>query len=301
MKVLVYGSLNIDHVYALPHFVRPGETVSSTRYEKHAGGKGLNQAIALAKAGLPVWFAGAIGRDGLFLKETLEKAGVNTSFLNVLKDVPTGHAIIQVEQSGGNAIILYGGANQTNTRAQAAQTLANFGAGDYVLLQNEINGGEEIIRLAHERGVGVILNPSPMTDALRRWPLEQVYFLILNEVEGADLTGKTESDEILRGLEERYPFCRVVLTLGEKGAVYAFRGERVHQAAFRAQAVDTTAAGDSFNAGFACALARGMNRREALRLANAVGALSTTAMGAQAAMPSLEGALALIHSQRGKR
>lgn len=288
MKVLVYGSLNIDHVYALPHFVRPGETVSSTRYEKHAGGKGLNQAIALAKAGLPVWFAGAIGRDGLFLKETLEKAGVNTSFLNVLKDVPTGHAVIQVEQSGGNAIILYGGANQANTRAQAAQTLANFGAGDYVLLQNEINGGEEIIRLAHERGVGVILNPSPMTDALRRWPLEQVDFLILNEVEGADLTGKTEPDEILRGLEERYPFCRVVLTLGEKGAVYAFRGERVHQAAFRAQAVDTTAAGDTFTGYFLRGVLSGGAVQDALRLAARASAITVSRPGAGESIPCFD-------------
>ena len=114
MRVLVFGSLNIDHVYQVPHFLRPGETMDSTAYSRNAGGKGLNQAIALARAGQDTAFAGAIGQDGLFLQDALREARVDTQHLQLL-DTPTGHAIIQVEAAGGNSILLFGGANRCIT------------------------------------------------------------------------------------------------------------------------------------------------------------------------------------------
>ena len=149
MKTLVFGSLNIDHVYQLDHFVQPGETISSSRYEKHAGGKGLNQAIALAKAGHETLFAGCIGQDGLFLKEMLERHGVNTDALSIL-DMPTGHALIQVDAAGENAIILFGGANLCQTEEHIDRALSMLDAGDLVLLQNEINLCPQIIEQAAE-------------------------------------------------------------------------------------------------------------------------------------------------------
>ena len=182
MKVLVFGSLNIDHVYQLPHLVREGETISSTRYDRNAGGKGLNQAIALAKAGLEVSFAGAIGADGVFLTDMLKRHGVNTQLVYTL-DVPTGHAIIQVDAHARNSIFLYGGANQAITVEMIEEALSHFSAGDLVLVQNEISHCDEIIRLAARRGMRVVLNPSPFTSELLTWPLEKVDTFLLNEVE----------------------------------------------------------------------------------------------------------------------
>lgn len=212
MKLLVFGSANIDHVYHMPHLVREGETLSSTGYSRCEGGKGLNQATALAKAGQEVSFAGAIGEDGLFLKAYLDGLGIDTADLAVL-DMPTGHAMIQVDALGNNSIVLFGGANQAVTPDRIDAVLAHYAPGDYLLLQNEISRGDTIIRRAAARGIRVVLNPSPMSDALLSWPLELVDWFILNEIEGRDLTGKAVPEDMLRALLHRYPRAHVVLTL----------------------------------------------------------------------------------------
>lgn len=157
----------------MPHLVREGETLSSTGYSRCEGGKGLNQATALAKAGQEVSFAGAIGEDGLFLKAYLDGLGIDTADLAVL-DMPTGHAMIQVDALGNNSIVLFGGANQAVTPDRIDAVLAHYAPGDYLLLQNEISRGDTIIRRAAARGIRVVLNPSPMSDALLSWPLELV-------------------------------------------------------------------------------------------------------------------------------
>ena len=204
MKVLVYGSLNIDHVYQLPHFLRPGETLSSLSYQRNSGGKGLNQAIALARAGQEVWFAGGIGQDGLFLRDALTAEGVDVRLLRVT-DTPTGHAIIQVDAKGGNAIVLYGGANQSVTEDAIRQAIGQCHSGDLLLLQNEINRVPQIIRAAKEQGLQIALNPSPASPEMTAWPLELVDWLLLNEVEGHDLTGFTAPEDILDSLHENTP------------------------------------------------------------------------------------------------
>lgn len=256
MKILVFGSVNIDHTYTLPHLVRPGETISSQHYAKSEGGKGFNQGLALAKAGQETYFAGAIGADGIFLQESLQAEGVDTTGLRVL-DVPTGHAVIQVDGEGHNAIVLFGGANQQITDAMIAETLARFVPGDYILLQNELNGVDRIIRQAAERGLRVVLNPSPFTQEMHQWPLEQVDWFILNEIEGKDLTGKEAPEDILAEMLRLYPHSHVVLTLGEAGAMYADAQKQVRQSAIKTQAVDTTAAGDTFTGYFCTAFYRG--------------------------------------------
>ena len=189
MKLLDFGSLNIDHTYQLPHLVRPGETLASDSYHKSEGGKGFNQAVALAKAGQEVYLAGAIGQDGLFLRDYLQELGVHTEHLCVL-DAPTGHAMIQLDTEGQNCIILFGGTNGMITEAMIDEVLADFGAGDYLLLQNEISHVVSIICAAHAKGMHIILNPSPMSPELLTWPLELVEWFILNEIEGADITGR---------------------------------------------------------------------------------------------------------------
>lgn len=284
MKALVFGSMNIDHVYQLPHFLRPGETLASRSYQRNAGGKGLNQAVALARAGQETAFAGGVGADGLFLRELLEKEGVDTAQICV-GDTPTGHAIIQVDEKGGNAILLYGGANQCVTEEQIDCALSSCAPGDLVLLQNEINLVPQIMEKAHERGLLVALNPSPAAPEMKAWPLEMVDFLLLNEVEGEDLTGQREPQAILDALLERCPACRIVLTLGEEGAVYADAQQRHAQPAMRVQAIDTTAAGDTFTGYFLQAVLEKRPVEEALLRAACASAMAVSRPGASVSIP----------------
>ena len=147
MRVVNFGSLNIDYVYRVDHFVRPGETMSAQSLQVQCGGKGLNQSVALARAGVETWHAGLIGPEGHFLKETLDRAGVHTRFVEETAG-STGHAIIQVDSTGQNSILLHDGANGRLTPEFVTAVLDQFSAGDTVLLQNETSCVEEIIRQA---------------------------------------------------------------------------------------------------------------------------------------------------------
>lgn len=287
MKLLDFGSLNIDHTYQLPHLVRPGETLASDSYHKSEGGKGFNQAVALAKAGQEVYLAGAIGQDGLFLRDYLQELGVHTEHLCVL-DAPTGHAMIQLDTEGQNCIILFGGTNGMITEAMIDEVLADFGAGDYLLLQNEISHVDSIICAAHAKGMHIILNPSPMSPELLTWPLELVEWFILNEIEGADITGKTQPEEMLDELLRRYPACHVVLTLGERGSVYADATQRIDQSIVPAHTVDTTAAGDTFTGYFIHALLQGEAIQQALKTAACASAITVSRPGAGRSIPAAE-------------
>lgn len=287
MKLLDFGSLNIDHTYQLPHLVRPGETLASDSYHKSEGGKGFNQAVALAKAGQEVYLAGAIGQDGLFLRDYLQELGVHTEHLCVL-DAPTGHAMIQLDTEGQNCIILFGGTNGMITEAMIDEVLADFGTGDYLLLQNEISHVDSIICAAHAKGMHIILNPSPMSPELLTWPLELVEWFILNEIEGADITGKTQPEEMLDELLRRYPACHVVLTLGERGSVYADATQRMDQSIVSAHTVDTTAAGDTFTGYFIHALLQGEAIQQALKTAACASAITVSRPGAGRSIPAAE-------------
>lgn len=287
MKLLDFGSLNIDHTYQLPHLVRPGETLASDSYHKSEGGKGFNQAVALAKAGQEVYLAGAIGQDGLFLRDYLQELGVHTEHLCEL-DAPTGHAMIQLDTEGQNCIILFGGTNGMITEAMIDEVLADFGAGDYLLLQNEISHVDSIICAAHAKEMHIILNPSPMSPELLTWPLELVEWFILNEIEGADITGKTQPEEMLDELLRRYPACHVVLTLGERGSVYADATQRMDQSIVTAHTVDTTAAGDTFTGYFIHALLQGEAIQQALKTAACASAITVSRPGAGRSIPAAE-------------
>ena len=210
MKILNFGSLNLDYVYHVEHMVTPGETLASTRLETFCGGKGLNQSIALAKAGAEVYHAGCIGEDGAMLLQALEEAGVETSYIKTLPG-KTGHAIIQVDKSGQNCILLYGGANRLLTEHYINQVLESFGEGDVLLLQNEVNLLHVIIDKAYERGMKIILNPSPFDDNLKFCDFSKISMFLLNEVEGEQITGKKEPAAILQELARLYSQAKVVL------------------------------------------------------------------------------------------
>lgn len=161
MKILNFGSLNIDYVYTVGHFVQPGETVRSEKLEQFCGGKGLNQSIALARAGASVWHAGKVGVDGEMLVEALQKAGVDTAYVEQ-STKRTGHAVIQVDASGQNCILLHSGANADLDETMIDRVLAHFGQGDILLVQNEQNNLPYVMEQAHAHGLLIACNPSPI-------------------------------------------------------------------------------------------------------------------------------------------
>ena len=189
MKILNFGSLNIDYVYNVDHFVQKGETISSSQMNIFSGGKGLNQSVALGRAGAKVFHAGRIGKDGEFLVEQLKEAGVNTDLVVVDEDCSTGHAIIQNDAEGDNCILLYGGANQRITKEQIDAALEQFDAGDYLVLQNEISNLPYLMEKAAEKQMKIVLNPSPMDEKIKALPLDKVTLFFVNEIE-AERTGE---------------------------------------------------------------------------------------------------------------
>ena len=288
MKVLCFGSLNIDYTYRVSHFVRQGETLAAESLQVFSGGKGLNQAVALARAGAETWMAGAVGEDGRFLLEELAAAGVRTDHVCVLQQERTGNAIIQNDRAGDNCILLYGGANRAVTEGQVDAVLQHFGAGDWLLLQNEINQLPYIMRQAHARGMKIAFNPSPMEARVMEYPLESVDLFLLNRVEAAQLAGTdgTDGQALLAALRGRFSRAAVVLTLGADGAVYTDGAETVQQAAYPVQAVDTTAAGDTFTGFFLAARMRGAGVPRAMELASRAAAIAVTRRGAAPSIPT---------------
>lgn len=286
MKILNFGSLNIDYVYSLSHFVQKGETITSDMLNVFAGGKGLNQSIALSRAGGNVYHAGAIGADGLFLEEVLNEAGVDTRFLMKCEDIRTGNAIIQKDREGDNCIILYGGANQAITKEMADEVLSAFGEGDWLFLQNEISEIPYMVEKAHERGMRIVLNPSPMNEKILGINLNYIDCFILNEVEAHALVREdVDKDALLNQLKERFPHAEIVLTLGEKGSVYAGAEGIAEQKAYQVAVVDTTAAGDTFLGYYMAGRLQGESVKEALDMAARASAIAVSKKGAAPSIP----------------
>lgn len=289
VKALVFGSLNIDYVYEVEHFVQPGETLSSENLKIYCGGKGLNQSIALSRSGTATWHAGAVGiQDGGMLTDYLTESGVHTELI-LKKKSPSGHAIIQKIPEGENSIILFGGANQIISEEDVDFILSYFEENDYLLLQNEINQLPYIMEKAHEKGMKIVLNPSPVNSKISDLPLSYADYLILNEIEGAAMTGKDAADDnmMLNVLVKLFPNAHIVLTLGKKGSVYGYRDRRYRQKIYPAEVVDTTAAGDTFTGFFLGSIIKGQNIREAMDLASRAAAIAVSRNGASVSIPGL--------------
>lgn len=301
-KLLVYGSLNIDYVYQVPHFVQPGETLLSSKRDVFAGGKGLNQAVALARAGGDTYFVGAVGQDdGKLLLNTLKQSHVDTSAVKSREDEASGHTFIQVDASGQNCILLYGGANRSNQRAELDAALAKFGAGDYLILQNETNDVAYIMHQAAAKGMNVCLNASPLDEAIFKMPLELCRYIIVNEIEGSALVDeKADADPylILSKLTAKYPQSSILLTLGSRGSVLAVCGSDkvIACKAFKVSAVDTTAAGDTFLGYFLEQSSLGQSPEIALQRATAASAIAVTRPGATPSIPVLSEVLQFVES-----
>lgn len=291
MAVINFGSINIDHIYSVPHFVTPGETLSSSHYQSVLGGKGANQSIACALAGTTVKHVGGVhSGDTAYIKQ-LETAGVECQFVQRHDEMASGHAIIQVNDEGENAIVLFAGANGTLSEAQLDNAINSAETKDWVLLQNETNAIAAIIEKAAAKGLPIAFNPAPMTPDIADLALEKISLLFVNEVEAMQLTNTHTIEEASSKLSTQYPDTKVIMTLGKAGVSYLHKGQQINVAGFKVKAVDTTAAGDTFTGYFLATyidcLAKGNDDPEtALKTACAAAALCVTKEGAAPSIPS---------------
>lgn len=295
MKILNFGSCNIDFVYSLNHIVAVGETEQSSSMNIFPGGKGLNQSIALSRAGADIFHAGCIGQDGQMLSTLMSDNGIDISHIKTV-DMRTGHAIIQVSVKGENSIFVFPGANSTITESFIVSVLDNFESGDIILLQNEINGINTIMNKAAEKDMCIVFNPSPCNSDIKDLPFEKISYLILNEVEAEILSGYSEPEQSLKYFIDKYPNIKIVLTLGKKGAVYCDKSTKIFQPAFRVNTVDTTAAGDTFTGYFIASIAEGSEYDKALKIASAASAISVSRQGAAPSVPQKSEVISFLDS-----
>lgn len=303
MKILNFGSLNIDYVYRVAHILRPGETLKAEEMEVFPGGKGLNQSIAAARAGAEVYHAGMVGADdGQFLLDICRENHVNTDYVRMTPG-KSGHTIIQVDDGAQNSILLYGGGNRKITMDFIEEALAGFGEGDILVLQNEINLLDTVIDRAYEKGMVIVLNPSPFDEGLRACDLSKVSVFLVNEIEAGLLAGKEyesgesagkeyesgeEGEKLVDGILKKYPGAQVVVTMGERGAFYGRETVRHYQRSFPVSAVDTTAAGDTFTGYFVY----GMMKQEPIEIimerAARAAAVAVSRKGAVPSIPKMK-------------
>jgi len=290
MKVLVYGSLNIDLLFFVEHIAAPGETISSSSFKRSAGGKGANQAAALAKAGLHVTMAGKVGQDGLFLLKLLESYGVDTSAV-IRSESATGQAVIQIDKNGQNCIVLYPGGNGEITLNEIEKTIAGFSAGDIIVLQNEIVHTEKIMECAKNRKMRISFNPSPFNEKTATLPLHLADWLFVNEIEGAALSGLPQNAEpqtAVDRLVKIFPKTEIILTAGENGAFYGCGDKRESCGIFESPVIDTTGAGDTFTGFFLAARERNFSAAQALEIACKAASIAVSRNGAMESIPLVQ-------------
>ncbi len=303
-KLTVLGSINADHVITVPHFAKPGETLTGYGYHINYGGKGANQAVAAARLGAQVSFIGCIGDDdiGREMKRAFEKDGIDTQAIVSVSDETTGIAMIQVADSGENSIVISAGANAALNESLVEAFSPQIIEADYLLMQLEtpLNAIIKAAKLAKQQGTRVVLNPAPaqpLPDEL----LAHVDIITPNETEAELLTGVTVTDEKSAVESARVFHAKgiptVLITLGSKGVYVSEQGDGRIIAGFRVEAKDTTAAGDTFNGALITALLEHKPMSEAIRFAHAAAAISVTRKGAQPSIPSRAETLAFLAQQ----
>lgn len=295
MRAINFGSLNVDMVYTVDHCVRPGETLASKKLEYFCGGKGLNQSIALARAGAMVYHAGCVGTDGTLLLNKLKENFVDTGLVR-RSNSPSGHAIIQVDKNGQNSILLFGGSNKEISECDVVRVISQCEQGDMLFLQNEISCISEIINAAYEKQIKIVFNPSPFGKEILNFPLEKIDWFVVNETEACELTGTTDSDEVVASFKYKFPSANLVFTRGEHGSLCLVNGKVYRQEIFRTSVVDTTAAGDTF-LGFFFALLKSHGAEKALKYASAASSIAVSRSGASASIPQKEEVEKFLNTQ----
>lgn len=305
MKIFIFGSVNVDVSARMPALPRPGQTVNASGYGIGLGGKGANQAVAVAKLGGDVRFVGAVGKDAfgeLAIRE-MREFGLNTDGVRVIDDIDTGMAIIQVEEAGQNTIAVCAGANERWSAGDIDAYAGDIAKAKITLLQREVphEANLAVAKAVKAAGGTVLLDPAPVGDAGRMADLIALSEVISpNETEAAEITGIEPSDlnsaeAAARSLLERGPKI-VIVKLGGRGSLLVTADEVKHFEPFKVDVVDTVAAGDSFNGGFAVAFSQGRSLHDCVRFASASGAIAVTRAGAGVAAPFAHEVEALLSS-----
>ncbi|TNC74290.1 ribokinase [Rubellimicrobium roseum] len=279
MTIWNLGSINADHVYALPHLPGPGETLAARSLTTGLGGKGANMSVACARAGGQIRHIGAVGAEGAWMVDRLRSYGVDTSAILTL-DGASGHAIIAVDDAAENMILVFPGTNRRIPRAHIDATLAAAKAGDLFLTQNETNHQVEAAFSAKLRGLRVAYAAAPFDAAAVQAILPHADLLLLNEVEAEQLRQATGQGPASLGLSD------VIVTLGAEGSVWLHGGQEHRVPALRVTPVDTTGAGDTFTGYVLAGLDEGRPMPDALALATRASALKVTRPGAADAIPT---------------
>ena len=286
MAVYNLGSINIDHVYTMAAFPRPGQTLSADSMVTNLGGKGLNISVALSKAGADVRHIGAVGAEDAQVQSLLAPFDLDLSRVALLAQ-PTGHAIIYLDQERENQIVIYPGANGAIERAHVAAALADAGPEDWLVLQNETNANDIGLAIAREKGMKVALVAAPF-DASMPALMEKVDLVSVNEEELRDFEAATGSS-----FRDRTDMAFLV-TYGAEGAEFVAGGETHRVKAHKVTVADTTGAGDTFFGGFMAQYANGASVEDALTFASAMAALQVQSMGAAVAIPDRAEVLAFL-------
>jgi len=293
MSMIVFGSINMDLVARVPRLPLAKETLLGDDFAQIPGGKGANQAVALARLGIPTYIVGRVGADnfGTALIENLQFAGVQTENITIDRSASSGVALINVDDRGENQIVVVGGANSRIDQDDVNRLINLLPSAMGLLLQLEIPMTAVIAaaKLAKKAHVKVILDPAPAPSYLPDELYQLVEIITPNEVEAGQLVGFTVDERETAAtaatiLLERGVKCAIV-KLGDGGVLCATDEETFFVPAFSVKAIDTVAAGDAFNAGLAAALAEGLDLREAVTWGTAAGALSVTKQGAQTSLP----------------
>ncbi|WP_299084575.1 ribokinase [uncultured Paraglaciecola sp.] len=287
MAVINFGSINIDHVYQVEHFVQPGETIASSNYQCLLGGKGANQSIALARAGSEVRHVGKINETDVSFKQSMIRDGIDCKYVTC-SEVATGHAIIQVTPSAENAIVLFGGANHEMTSKDIIKALDNTKPADWVLTQNETSNIDQVLTQAKDKGLKVAFNPAPMTESVKHLPHQCIDLLIVNEVEAEEISGQQDIEKMEDYFRNQWSHAEVLITLGKAGVRMLKQDSTIDVPAFTVDATDTTAAGDTFIGYFLSAYSNHVDSKTALSRACAASALAVMQEGAAQSIPKEE-------------
>ncbi len=277
-----FGSINVDHVYRVAEMPLPGETLTAGSYQKLLGGKGINQSIAIARAGQVPVHIGAVGSDDGWTMEQVKSFGIDTAMI-ARSTHPTGHAVIYVDEAGENQIVIFGGANRDLKPAQIEKAFETCtGADHWVLVQNETNLLADIVDQAKSAGFKVAYSAAPFVAGTVAEVIDKIDLLAVNEIEAQ------ETARLLGVAVSGIAVPELLITRGSKGVEFHSHGDVHHHPAFQVEAVDTTGAGDTFLGSFLAHHCHGIELTQSLRYASAASALQVTRPGAAVAIPARE-------------